>query len=181
MLPINLGSFLTKEKIKETKYNFNKPLIKLSCIALLVLSTASCAVMGAAVAYAKYNIPKPIVSEVEYSAAQKQAVNITKSLAVIREVRPNNLDALDVVSKISSAAAISNITITEIDVDANKFVIKGITKNINEANAFSSALDFDKTYTKSLSNISNNSGDSLRNMDFTVTITPAKDQKGGNK
>lgn len=181
MLPINLGSFLTKEKINETKYNYNKPLIKLCCIALLVLTSANCAVMGAAVLYAKYNVPKPIISASEYSAAQKQAMNVTKSLAVIRDVRPNNLDICDVVSKISSAAASSKISVTEIEANANKFVIKGVTKNIKDANAFSEALDFDKTYTKSISNISNNSSDSLKNMDFTVTITPAKEKKGGKK
>lgn len=179
MLPIRLGSFLTNEEVKKTKYEYNKPLIKLCCMAIFTLTAASSAVMGAAVLYAKYNTPTPIVAEREYAAAQKQVTNITKSLAVIRDARPNNLDALDVVSKISSAAASSKITIIDIDITANKYVIKGVTQNIKDANEFSSALDFDKSYTKSLSNISNNSGE--MNMDFTVTITPTKEQKGGKK
>lgn len=181
MLPIRLGSFLTNEEVQKTKYEYNKPVIKLCCTALLVLTSASSIVMGGAVLYAKYNTPKPIISEEEYSVAYKQVNNITKSLAVIRDVRPNNLDTLDVISKINNAATLSEITITDIDISANKFVIKGLTRNIKDANKFSSVLDFDDSYTKSLSNISNNGGKSLMNMDFTVTITSKKEHKGGQK
>ena len=181
MLPINSGSFLTSEEIRKTKYEYNKPLIRLCCIAIFVLTAVSCAVMGAAVGYARYTAPKPIVNEAEYAAAQKQANSINKSLAIVRESRPSDLDVCDVISKISNAVALSEITVTNISINDKQFVIKGLSKNIDGANHFVDSLEFDNSkYSKSLSDISDNTSDKVSNMDFTVTIL-SNIKRGGSK
>lgn len=198
MLFPSYGSFLTEKQKNEAKYRFNKPVIRLCCIGFLCFTLGSIAALGVAMFHAVYTAPHAIVPAVAYSRAQTTSNRVTKSLSVIKEAHPQNIDVCKTMSYFSEGVARSNgdVSIKDISISPKTYTIKCIGKDIAAANEFLKDLPFETNkYTKQLTDIKtsrefadmpsvpampgpdgvDNRGDTLTNnvpVDFTVIVTP---------
>lgn len=195
MLLPSYGSFLTESQKNEAKYRFNKPLIRLCCVGFLCFSLGGIAALGVAMFHAVYTAPHAIVPAVAYSRAQTTSNRVTKSLAVIKEAHPQNIDVCKTMSYFSEGIARSNgnVSINDINISPKNYTIKCIGKDIAVANEFLKDLPFENNkYDKQLTDIKtskefsnmppmpgsddvNGSTDNLSNnipVDFTVIVTP---------
>ena len=205
MLLPSYGSFLTESQKNEAKYRFNKPLIRLCCVGFLCFSLGGIAALGVAMFHAVYTAPHAIVPAVAYSRAQTTSNRVTKSLSVIKEAHPQNIDVCKTISYFSEGVVRSNgnVSIKDITVSPKTYTIKCIGKDIAAANEFLNDLPFESNkFNKQLTDIktsrefsdvppmpgpampgSENSDsvvNSLTNnapVDFTVIVTPKVAEK----
>ena len=200
MLLPSYGSFLTESQKNEAKYRFNKPLIRLCCVGFLCFSLGGIAALGVAMFHAVYTAPHAIVPAVAYSRAQTTSNRVTKSLSVIKEAHPQNIDVCKTMSYFSEGVTRSNgnVSIKDISISPKTYTIKCIGKDIAAANEFLKDLPFETDkYEKQLTDIKtsrefselppmpgkdkiDSSSDDLINnvpVDFTVIVTPKVAEK----
>lgn len=203
MLLPSYGSFLTESQKNEAKYRFNKPLIRLCCVGFLCFSLGGIAALGVAMFHAVYTAPHAIVPAVAYSRAQTTSNRVTKSLSVIKEAHPQNIDVCKTMSYFSEGVARSNgnVSIKDISISPKTYTIKCIGKDIAAANEFLKDLPFETNkYEKQLTDIKtsrefsdlppmpgkdkiDSSTEDLTNnvpVDFTVIVTPKVAEKKAN-
>lgn len=159
MLLPNCGSFLTQKEKSESVFSFNKPLIRLCCAGFLVFSLSSLVTMGIAMFYATYSAPHPLFPTASYSKAHAASSRVTKSLALLKEARPSDIDVCKVIDIVSTGIAASNkdITLKDFIIRPQNYSIKGYGKDISTVNNFMRNLDFPAAkFEKQLSDIKSN-------------------------
>lgn len=159
MLSESCGSFLSARQKGESLYQYNKPLIRLACAGFLAFSLAALATVGGALFFSVYSAPRPIVPAASYSKANAASSRVTKSLAVIREARPQGIDVCNVIAVVSEAVAASkeNVSVKDLLVKPQAYTVKGVGKDVLAVNDFLKALDFDsKKYDKQIGDIKSN-------------------------
>lgn len=156
MLLKNYGSFLTEKQKNEAAYNFNKPVIRQWCIGFLFFSVMAAAAMGTAVFHAMYTVPHAVVPAVSYSRAQAASSRVSKSLGVLREAHPQDIDVCNVLGVFTEAVARSNgsVSVKDILIKPQNYTLKAMGKDIASANDFLKSLPFDsRKFDKQLSDI----------------------------
>lgn len=181
MLPINYGNFLSKEEHAAAMYEYNKPVISLVVKSITLFAVAAAVTVGMATGYSYISNPIQQYDTAQFNEAQKLSQEVSKSLGVSKEARPNGINVIDSVNKFM-APKTKEITITQLKIQPDKYTVTAQTENIEAANAYAQALDFGKDKRVNISNINTKDGLS----EFTVTVTEIKKakaapSKGGQK
>lgn len=172
-LQVRYGTFLRKQELSNAKYEYMKPYFRKYAFCALGFAAGILTVMVAATMYAKMLKPVQTYDTAYYNKAQALSVEINKGLAKLREARPNGIDVCEAVQQFSFKP--SEVELDSISIVPNKYIVKGISRNINSPNEYLSMLDF-KDKVAAISDIHNVDNGT----EFTITVTPNV-KKGGKK
>lgn len=172
-LQVKYGSFLRKSELGEAKYEYSKPLIRKRAICCFAFAAGFALTLVGANMYAKMMAPVKPYDTAYFTKAQLLSTDVSKGLAKIREARPNEIDVCKVVQEFTNKP--NDVELETISIVPNRYVIKGMTRNVNSPNEYLNMLDFGKKH-KAISDISTNIDG---NTQFTITVVA--DKKGGKK
>lgn len=172
-LQVRYGTFLRKQELSNAKYEYMKPYFRKYAFCALGFAAGILTIMVAATMYAKMLKPVQTYDTAYYNKAQALSVEVNKGLAKLREARPNGIDVCEAVQQFSSKP--SEVELNSIYIDTEKYIVKGISHDVNSPNDYTSMLDFkDKVVVVT----------DIRNVEdgteFTITVTPNV-KKGGKK
>ena len=179
MQSLDYGSFLTKEKKNRTAYEHSKPLFRLGFLAFFAFSLGCLVTMGAGYAYVYYTKPVPVVTGEEYNRTHKLSLDVNKAIAVVKNARPNGIDAVEAVGTFSDAASAlkDKIALVDIAVTPDSYVARGVATDIKSCDAYLKSLAFPEgRFTKELSDVKSSdtkeADEGPARVDFTVKVTP---------
>ena len=172
-LQVRYGTFLRKQELSNAKYEYMKPYFRK--YAFCALGFAAGVLMVMVVANMYVNMLKPVqpYDTAYYNKAQALSTELNKGLAKLRESRPMGIDVCDAVQQFATKP--TDIDLTSITIEPNKYVVKGISRNVNSPNDYLSMLNF-KDKLASVTGIENIE----EGTEFTITVTPNV-KKGGKK
>lgn len=178
-LPVNYGNFLLKKDSDKARFQHNKPIISLCVSAVMVFAVTGAALNGLALAYAHMTAPNQNYDINYFNKAQKLSTDVSKSLALYKDARPDDINAIKTVQVFSAKPA--GVDIENIKIDSKKYIVTGSTTDMKLANEYLSKMNFGKEREAAISNITTKEDKSI----FTITVTEkakqpkAKQKKGG--
>ena len=93
-LPVNYGNFLLKKDSDKARFQHNKPIISLCVSAVMVFAVTGAALNGLALAYAHMTAPNQNYDINYFNKAQKLSTDVSKSLALYKDARPDDINAI---------------------------------------------------------------------------------------
>ena len=184
MLPVNYGNFLRKSDVKKSSYEIMKPHIS-KCVNCFVAFSLGTFLVAAGFFVSERFIKSPLVVHDEGLYKEYQSLNsrISKNAALLRESRPEGINAIDALEKIASAKA-DGIFLSSVEIRPEKYSIKGQCKELAKSDEFLNNLDFGKDKTVTMGNIMQKDGYAEFVVDIKEkpkTRAKAKSKTGGSK
>ena len=129
------NDFLPKSEIERTLYNRRKPIILLVMVMFLVFNLVGCAVQGLAIAYAAWAIQPVQIDQEKYNDAQKLNLELSHRFSQLKLARPNDVNVIATLAAVTNAKP-AEVSLTDINIGAEKTIITGITQNLDVANKY---------------------------------------------
>lgn len=152
MLSVNYGNFLKKSETAKANYEFNRPIISYIANSICIFCVTGAIVCGALYGYASLSKPNPTFSQDTFNSAQALNNNLSKGIATMKNARPDGINAMAVISKISENKP-ENVMIETIKVTPGHYTIKGTASLQETVNSYASSLDFGKGFQTAVTNV----------------------------
>lgn len=136
----NLGNFLTPEETNKAEYDYNKPVIKMTFIAVLLFVLTGIACEFLSIGYAWYSF-RPVQYDSEaFAAGQKIQNELQKRADLIKESRPSGINVIAVMAAVMDAKP-KDITLTSIDISESRSTFTGQAQSLDIVNQFCNSID----------------------------------------
>lgn len=171
MLSVNYGNFLRKSESEKARYEFNRPVLSfgVTCVTLFCVGIAASS--ASLYAFSLFSSPVPSFSQDTFQSAQALNTNLSKSIAAMKNARPDGIQTVDVISKIIEMKP-SDVMIDSMKIAPGHYTIKGFTSAQESANVFASALDFGKEFQSAVTSMTQEKGTNVFTIDVTMKTKP---------